>query len=67
MGMKTSKLMELFIKMKGSGKSVLYADLLRAGFDSAHIELAISTLSQYKEYAVTVENCDNTLYTKIKF
>lgn len=66
MGLKTSKLMELFITMKGSGKSVLYVDLLRAGFNRAHIELAIKTLGEYG-YVVAKNNCADTSLTKLTF
>lgn len=64
MGKKTSKMMEILVMLKVSGKSVLYADLLRMGFARAHIENAILNAEQYG-YTVEKTDCDNTNLTKL--
>lgn len=64
MGMKTDKVMEILVALKISGKSALYGDLLRSGFDRAHIENAIDTMQEYG-YEVVKDNNRDNLYTKL--
>lgn len=66
MGLKTSKMMELFMQLTGSGKALFYGDLLRAGYSRSHIENAIRTLGEYG-YTVEKQHCEDTRLTKLKF
>lgn len=68
MGLKTSKMMELFKQLIGSGKSVFYGDLLAAGkgFNRAHIENAIEMLAE-EGYTIEKSHCADTSKTKLTF